>query len=199
MFHDDKDGMLGLRVAHFLESATAKPWRCCATRTVSQRRLLLLLLGASGRLPHQRRQGRRRCLGYAREVVRTLHGTSADGKAETIAVFDHAGNPNYPTYWHARDYGLFAVNPLGAHGFEPKGPALNFTLDPGKSATFHYRVLLISGTVSVDALNHQSNALPIKRSDEDDASQLSRHCILRRGCIRCAHPRLRADARHRSG
>jgi hypothetical protein len=35
---------------------------------------------------------------------------------------------------------------------------LNFTLDPGKSATFHYRVLLISGTVSVDALNHQSDA-----------------------------------------
>ena len=53
-----------------------------------------------------------------------LSATTADGKAETIAVLDHTGNPNYPTYWHARDYGLFAVNPLGAHGFEPKGPAV---------------------------------------------------------------------------
>ena len=67
-----------------------------------------------------------------------LSGTTADGKAETIAVLDHTGNPNYPTYWHARDYGLFAVNPLGVHGFDPKAAPLNFSLEPGKSATFHY-------------------------------------------------------------
>jgi hypothetical protein len=87
-----------------------------------------------------------------------LSGTTADGKAETIAVLDHSGNPNSPTYWHARDYGLFAVNPIGAHGFDPKTPARNFTLDPGNSATFRYRILLISGAVSPQALNQQSDA-----------------------------------------
>jgi hypothetical protein len=56
-----------------------------------------------------------------------------------------------------RDYGLFAVNPLGAKGFEPKGPALNFTLDQGASATFHYRIFLISGNVTPDDLNHAAD------------------------------------------
>ncbi len=31
----------------------------------------------------------------------------------SITIFDHSGNPGYPTFWHARGYGLFAANPLG--------------------------------------------------------------------------------------
>ena len=31
----------------------------------------------------------------------------------SIAIIDHPENPNYPTFWHARGYGLFAANPLG--------------------------------------------------------------------------------------
>ena len=156
VFHDDKDGMLGIRVAHFLESATAKPEvlrdaNGVATPVAAQ------TAGASG--VYRTSEGK---VGDEAWGTRgkwcELSGSTADGKAETIAVLDHTGNPNYPTYWHARDYGLFAVNPLGAHGFEPKGPALDFTLDQGKSATFHYRILLISGTVAPEALNHQSDA-----------------------------------------
>jgi hypothetical protein len=30
----------------------------------------------------------------------------------SIAIIDHPQNPNYPTFWHARGYGLFAANPL---------------------------------------------------------------------------------------
>jgi hypothetical protein len=156
VFHDDKDGMLGLRVAHFLESATAKPETLRDANGIATP-VAGSTAGATG--VYRTSEGK---VGDAAWGTRgkwcELSGTTADGKAETIAIFDHTGNPNYPTYWHARDYGLFAVNPLGAHGFDPKGPSLNFTLDPGKSATFHYRVLLISGTVSVDALNHQSDA-----------------------------------------
>ena len=79
-----------------------------------------------------------------------------------VAVFDHTGNPNYPTYWHARDYGLFAVNPLGAHGFDPKTPTLNFTIDKGASATFHYRIFIISGTVTDADLNRLADAFNSK-------------------------------------
>ena len=49
---------------------------------------------------------------------------------ETIAIIDHPGNPNYPTYWHARDYGLFAVNPLGAPSVRPQTTSLE--LHPGE-------------------------------------------------------------------
>ena len=156
VFHDDKDGMLGIRVAHFLESATAKPEALRDANGIATP-VAAPTAGATG--VYRTSEGK---VGDAAWGTRgrwcELSGTTADGKAETIAVLDHTGNPNYPTYWHARDYGLFAVNPLGAHGFDPKTPARNFTLDTGNSATFRYRILLISGTVSPEALNHQSDA-----------------------------------------
>ena len=156
VFHDDKDGMLGMRVAHFLEAASAKPETLRdangnATPVAAQ------TAGATGvYLTSEGKAG-----GDAwgtRGKWCELSGTTADGnEPETIAVLDHSSNPNYPTYWHARDYGLFAVNPLGVHGFDPKAAPLNFTLDTGKSATFLYRIFLVSENVTADALNHQSD------------------------------------------
>jgi hypothetical protein len=37
-----------------------------------------------------------------------------------VAMFDHPDNPRHPTWWHVRDYGLFAANPFGIHDFEKK-------------------------------------------------------------------------------
>ncbi len=160
VFHDDKDGMLGIRVAHFLESATAKPEVLRDANGIATP-VSAPTAGATG--VYSTSEGK---VGDAAWGTRAkwceLSGTTADGKAETIAVLDHSGNPNSPTYWHARDYGLFAVNPLGAHGFDPKTPALNFTLDQGKSATFRYRILFISGAVSAEALSQQSDAFNSK-------------------------------------
>ena len=73
-----------------------------------------------------------------------LTGTK-DGKKITVAIFDHPKNPGYPAYWHARGYGLFAVNPLGKNVFSNGRETLNMTLSPGKSVTFHYRVVIASG------------------------------------------------------
>ena len=149
--------MLGIRVAHFLESATAKPETLRDANGIATP-VAAPTAGATG--VYRTSEGKVGADAWGtRGRWCELSATTPDGKAETIAVLDHTGNPNYPTYWHARDYGLFAVNPLGAHGFDPKAPALNFTLDPGKSATFHYRILLISGTVTPDALNRAWDSL----------------------------------------
>lgn len=69
------------------------------------------------------------------------------GKIVGIAILDHPGNPRHPTWWHVRDYGLFAANPFGQHDFE-KGAsrgAGDFTLPFGQSVTFRYRVILHEG------------------------------------------------------
>ena len=63
----------------------------------------------------------------------------------TVAILDHPGNPGYPTYWHARGYGLFAANPLGARVFSDGKHRLGFTIQPGRPARFAYRVLVLSG------------------------------------------------------
>ena len=68
-----------------------------------------------------------------------------DGKDITIGMFDHPSNVGYPAYWHARGYGLFAVNPLGRKVFSNGKEELNFSLKPGESVTFRYRVVVHSG------------------------------------------------------
>ena len=69
-----------------------------------------------------------------------------DGKTVGVAIFDHPSNPKHPTWWHVRDYGLFAANPFGVHDFEKKEPgAGNLTIAAGKSITFKYRFYLHEG------------------------------------------------------
>lgn len=77
-----------------------------------------------------------------------------------LAIFDHPQNPRYPTWWHVRDYGLFAANPFGIHDFEPKTDTGEKTpIDAGKlvlkqdeSLVFQYRVILHKG-------NHEEGAI----------------------------------------
>ncbi len=69
-----------------------------------------------------------------------------DGKIVGIAIFDNPDNPRHPTYWHVRDYGLFAANPFGIHDFEKK-PARtgDLTIPAGKTVTFKYRFYIHEG------------------------------------------------------
>jgi len=70
-----------------------------------------------------------------------------EGKTVGIAIFDHPSNPRHPTWWHVRDYGLFAANPFGQHDFEklPDKQAGNLKLPKGESLTFRYRFYLHEG------------------------------------------------------
>ncbi|MPY89977.1 MAG: hypothetical protein GEU99_18900 [Luteitalea sp.] len=76
-----------------------------------------------------------------------LSGT-LEGKPVTIAILDAPSNPGFPTYWHARGYGLFAANPLGQAVFSEGKERLNFTIEPDRPATFRYRVLIVSSQPS---------------------------------------------------
>ncbi|MDH7570409.1 MAG: PmoA family protein [Armatimonadota bacterium] len=70
-----------------------------------------------------------------------------------IAIFDTPSNPRYPTYWHVRDYGLFAVNPFGLKDFT-RGAAGDGTLvvPAGEALTLRYRVLVHRGTTAEAAI-----------------------------------------------
>lgn len=68
------------------------------------------------------------------------------GKIVGIAIFDHPDNPRHPTYWHVRDYGLFAANPFGIHDFEKKPAGTgDLKIPAGKSVTFKYRFYIHEG------------------------------------------------------
>jgi len=71
---------------------------------------------------------------------------TVEGRKVGIAIFDHPGNPHYPTWWHARDYGLFAANPFGEKDFTgDKTKNGSVTVEAGQSLHFRYRVLIHAG------------------------------------------------------
>jgi hypothetical protein len=88
-----------------------------------------------------------------------LEGTK-DGKIIGIAIFNHPTSACFPTYWHARGYGLFSANPLGQLDFlkgrnvENPQP-LNFTLQPGQSAIFRFRMIIYEGQKSAEQIERQ--------------------------------------------
>ncbi len=77
-----------------------------------------------------------------------------DGKPVGIAIFDHPENFRYPTWWHARAYGLFAANPFGVHDFEKaeKGTG-DWTIPAGGELRLRYRLLFHDGEVSAEQLD----------------------------------------------
>ena len=60
----------------------------------------------------------------------------------SLVICDHPKNLSYPTYWHARGYGLFSANPFGVKDFTEGKDSLNYTLADRQSLTFRYRIII---------------------------------------------------------
>lgn len=83
-----------------------------------------------------------------------LYGSIGDEKI-SLVICDHPRNLSYPTYWHARGYGLFAANPFGAKDFTKGKEELNYNIAADKSLTLRYRIIISSG---VHLTNAEINA-----------------------------------------
>jgi hypothetical protein len=71
-----------------------------------------------------------------------------DGKIYGVAIFDHPENLRHPTWWMARDYGLFGANPFGQHDYEnlKDQPHIgDYTIPAGGSLTLRYRFYFHNG------------------------------------------------------
>jgi hypothetical protein len=68
-----------------------------------------------------------------------------DGERLGVAMFDHPQNPHHPTYWHARDYGLFSLNPFGQNAFDPDAPESKLKLPTGQKLVYRFRVVIHPG------------------------------------------------------
>ena len=60
-----------------------------------------------------------------------------------LLILDHPKNPGYPTHWHARGYGLFAANPLGAKVFSDGKDQLNLHAREGEERDASATCLLV--------------------------------------------------------
>jgi hypothetical protein len=156
VFNDDKEGLLGVRVARWLESADEKGGTFTDANGRPTEVPASNAPGATGvYLTSEGKQGDQAWGTRGRWC--SLTGNT-EGHTVTIAIFDHPGNPNYPTYWHARGYGLFAANPLGQHIFDPKAPPLNYTVEKNQNVTFTYRILLLPRAPQPGEMNRDADA-----------------------------------------
>ena len=78
-------------------------------------------------------------------------GSVKDKKPLGIVMMDHPDNPNHPTHWMARGYGLFAANPLGSRIYTQGKEIFNRVLKSGESLTFRYRVFIYNDMDPDDA------------------------------------------------
>src|SRR5262245_58169665 len=75
------------------------------------------------------------------------------GESLGVAILDHPSNPRHPTYWHARDYGLFALNPFGRKSFDTKLEESQWKVPSGQKLEFRWGVLIHPGDLGAAKLN----------------------------------------------
>ena len=119
-FGDTKEGAFAIRLAdNFTEKKGAR------------------MVDADGRATMANVWGKRsNWVDYTAEV---------EGERLGVAIFDHPSNPRHPTYWHARDYGLFALNPFGRNAFDPTQEESQWKLPKGQKLLFRWRVVIHPG------------------------------------------------------
>ncbi|MEA3479143.1 MAG: PmoA family protein, partial [Bacteroidota bacterium] len=150
-FTDNKEGMFAIRVARELELPSEKPTNLLdshgnVTRVEKMDNTLVKgnYRSAEGVEGSEVWGTRCRWMKLASEI---------NGEQVALVIIDHPSNPGYPTYWHARGYGLFAANTLGQKVFSEGENELNFALKKGESVTFKYRLVVAAEDLSDDQIN----------------------------------------------
>ena len=147
VFNDSKEGAIAIRVTRTLEEPSTKPEVFTDANGVPTKVPVMDNKGVAGiYLSSEGKVGEKEAWG-TRAKWMTLSGT-VKGEDVVVGIFDHPNNPTYPTYWHARGYGLFAANPFGAKEFTKGAKTLNYTLEPGQKITLRFRILIHSGKLT---------------------------------------------------
>ncbi|HEY0656086.1 MAG TPA: PmoA family protein [Chryseosolibacter sp.] len=153
VFKDVKDGALGIRVARSLELPSMQKDNFVDSHGKVTEVAQMNNEGVTGNYVNRENVQGDSTWGKRSDWT-MLQGTK-DGQPITIAIIDHPRNIGYPTYWHARGYGLFAANPFGQKIFSKGAHELNFELAKDKPVTIRYRVLVHGGT-TLDATSIDS-------------------------------------------
>jgi hypothetical protein len=124
---DNKDGTMAVRVAQWM----TMPHKMGGKET-----------GGKGRIVTS--TGHQDDAAWGKRAPWCDYHAEYNGKVYGIAIFDHPQNLRHPTWWMARNYGLFGANPFGWHDFEKefandphKG---DYTIPAGGSLTLRYRL-----------------------------------------------------------
>jgi hypothetical protein len=151
LFADAKDGLLGLRLAMELQIPSSQ----IQSFTDNKGNTTLVKRDSISNGNYLTSEGKQGDSAWSTRAEWCKVYGKIGSDSVSITIFDHKKNPDYPTFWHARGYGLFAANPLGEKIFTNGKSSLNLKLKKGDSIRFRYRILIQNGstTPSVEELN----------------------------------------------
>jgi len=146
VFGDSKEGSFAIRVAESMrvlqpvkKGELAKPGQGHIVLSTGER--------DNGASAAAAKTAKREAVTWGKRAAWCDYYGPVAGKLVGIAIMDHPRNPRHPTWWHVRDYGLFAANPFGQHEFEKlkAKTAGELKIPAGQSVTFRYRVVVHEG------------------------------------------------------
>lgn len=152
-FNDAKDGMLGIRLAHELQIPATKD-----QKFTDNKGNVTIVKGGTDKVAsgnYLTSEGMQGDSAWSTRAAWCKAYGKIGNDSVSVVIIDHPKNPNYPTFWHARGYGLFAANPLGEKIFTNGKSEKNLQLKKGESVTFRYRIIVDNGerSISTDNIN----------------------------------------------
>ena len=147
-FKDNKEGLIGIRVARELEQPSNQSDIFTDANGVATGVTKMNNEGVSGKYRNFEGVEGDGVWGIRSKWV-NLNGKIGD-EMVSLVIIDNPENVGYPAYWHARGYGLFAANPLGQKEFSKGKEVLDYKLKAGESVVFKYKVLINSGSHLTD-------------------------------------------------
>jgi hypothetical protein len=145
-FKDAKDGLMGMRVAHALQMPSKQDQKFKDDKgNVTTVKAVTDSIANGNYVTSAGWQGDDAW--STRGTWCKLYGKMG-ADSVSIIMIDHPENPNYPTFWHARGYGLFAANPLGESIFTNGKSSKNLSLKKGDAVTFRYRIVIDNGSTT---------------------------------------------------
>ncbi|MDR0795536.1 MAG: PmoA family protein [Tannerella sp.] len=152
-FSDNKEGMIAIRMDRAFEEPSDRPQvftdtqgNATTVRSVNNEGKNGVYRNSEG---NEKESGENGVWGKPAKWVSL--SAELSGENVTVAIVDHKNNPGYPAYSHARGYGLFAYNNLGAQAYNPNAPKRVTTLLRGKSLTFNHLIIVKTNGFLTDA------------------------------------------------
>jgi len=146
LFTDSKDGMLGFRAAHELQTPQL------TDKKFVDNKGNVTIVKADYNIPtgtYLTSEGKQGDSAWGTRASWCKMYGKMKNDSVSVVMIDHPNNPNYPTFWMARGYGLFAANPLGEKIYTNGKSEKNLQIKKGDCITFKYRIVVDSDKKSL--------------------------------------------------
>ena len=145
IFGDNKEGVLGLRLARELEQPNDKPLKITnekgeISETTDNSKITGEFLNSEGLIGDK--------IWGTESKWASVSGKINDENV-TVAIFDNKQNLNFPSFMMVRGYGLLALNPFGRKAFQPNLDERKFVLERGQAIKFKHRLVIYSEKVAL--------------------------------------------------